>query len=570
MKHHLAPILAFAVLAAVLIWPAPLHLGAVVPGSATSDVYDHLWGYWWFGHELVSGRLPVRTTLSHWPDGGVLWFVDPVGATFSLPFQVVGGPAVGLVAATWLQLFGAMVAAYAAAWAEVRARSAALLAGVIFGASPYALSLLYSGTLEFLTLAPLPLFWMWARRALLGERRATVLAAGAWAWATLGNFYYAAFCVLLLGVRLWQARGGGRSVVAALFRLGVAYAVFAGPFLAVAAWTLTSPDAVVNQASAPGWNYQSLPATDLLTFVHWGAYYFPDNAKMGNHGIIHVNYLGIPFIVLTLVGALRRRELRTPLVLCTLLALGPTLAWNGAPVFVGHTPLPLPDTLLYLPGSPFRLIHHPYRLVVLPLVVGSLAAAWAVAGRPRLAAGLTVMFVAETLLVSPAVWPLPTASATVPDAYRALAADDTVTGVFDFPPNYHTANRWYQVPATVHGKPIPYGVNQFLPDEFADNHLVRTLMQCLRRPSLATIPREGGRPLEAFLRKPDPAKVDAGRQELLAFGYNAVVLHDELSEKERQCALAALGGAPTKSDGLTVVRLDAVRNRTEVAPTPDG
>ncbi len=597
-RPHLAPLALFAAVAVLVTWPAPLHLGSAIPGAATSDTYDHYWGYWWWGRSLADGQLPLRTALSHWPDGGLLWFVDPVGASLSLPFQLLAGPAVAYTFALLLQIWGAMVAAYALALAELRGRAgldgapfegaagpdprgAAVLAGVIFGASPYVVSLLYSGTVEYLTLAPLPLFWLFVRRALAGgARRDVLLAAGTWAWATLGNFYYAAFCGLLFGVALlaeWLHRrdalgaGGQRpddapsvdrpsrlAVLEHAATVLIAFGVLAGPILAVAGWTLGSPDAVVAQESAPGWSYRSLPATDLATFVRPGDYYFPDNRKMGNHGIIHVNYLGWLTMVLAALGAWRWRPLRLPLALAIVLALGPTLVVNQSPVRIAGIQLPLPDALLYLPGSPFRFVHHPFRLVVLPMLLAAVAAAHALRRHPRLAVGLAGAVLVETLAVSPAVWPLPLADVTAPEVYRLLRDDETVAGIWDFPPNHHAANRRYQALAAVHGKRIPYGVNQFLPTKFAGNNLVRSLMHCLRKPAVSTIAREGGRPLDAYLQRPVPTKVAAGRTALLGWGYDVIAVHtDLLLATEASCVDRVLGGPVAIDGAVTVYRVGA-------------
>src|SRR5205823_1007674 len=126
----------------------------------------------------------------------------------------------------------------------------------------------------------------------------------------LGNFYYAAFCGLLFGIALvaTRLRGGAawRALAGRAAWVLLGFVVLAGPVLAVAAWTLTSPEAVVAQESAPGWRYQTLPATDLLTFFRPGDYYFPDNRKMGNFGIIHVNYLGWVTTLVALFGVTRR------------------------------------------------------------------------------------------------------------------------------------------------------------------------------------------------------------------------------------------------------------------------
>lgn len=552
LRPHLPALLFFAAVAALLLHPALLRLGRVVPGAPTSDTYDHLWGYWWFFEELASGRLPVRTEVSHWPSGGLLWFVDPLGATISLPFQALLGPAAGYTIALLVQVWGGMAAGYALAWREVRERAPAVLAGTIYGASPYVLSLLYSGTVEYLALAPLPLAWMALRRALgEGGRGPAVAAAGAWAWATLGNFYYGAFVGILAGIAvLCERRHGWILVLERFAAVVLSWLALSAPFLAVAGWTLTSPEAVVESASAPGWNYRTLPATDLLTFLHPGDYYFPDGRLTGNHGIVHVNYVGWVVVALALWGAWKAPRVRLPLLVTAVVALGPTLCVGQELVMVGRRPVPLPAALLYFPGSPFGMVHHPFRLVVLVSMFLGLAAAHAAVGRRWLAGGAVAAVLAETLFVSPAPFPIPTADATAPPIYAALRDDPTVDALWDFPPNHHVANRRYEGLQTVHGKKIPYGVNAFLPKAFQANHFARAMMHCLKKPAVATIAREGGRPLEAWLQRPNLAKIDEGRAALAKHGFDVVVLHtDQLSASEAACARKLLGDAPERAEG---------------------
>lgn len=559
LHPHLAPLALFAAVTALVSWPTIPKVGAAIPGGATSDVYDHFWGYAWWASSLAAGRLPLFTETSHWPQGGALWFIDPVGALLSLPFQALFGASVGFSAAVLLQLWGGMAAAYAVAFAEVRARGPAVLAAVIFGASPYALSLLHSGTVEYLTLAPLPLFWWAARRAIAeGGRRCTLLAAGAWSWATLGNFYYAAFVSLLLGIAVVAARDGRWTTLRRAVGIALVYGVLAAPIFAVAGWTLTAESAAVMAETAPGWNYRAPPATDILTFLHPGEYYFPDTRKLGNNGIIHVNYLGWVATVLALVGAWRLRAWRLPLLLAMVIALGPSLAFLKEPVRIAGTQFPLPDSLLYFPGSPFRFVHHPYRLVVIPMLLGGLAAAHALATRPRLALALSGVVLAETLFVSPAVWPIPTADTVAPAWYTRARDDDSIRGIWDFPPDNHVGNRKWQAWAVTHGKKIPYGVNLFLPRAFVDNHLYRTLMHCMRRPERFTIAREAGRPLAEFTQRPDPTLVEAGRAQLHEWGFDRVVVHIELLQpNERTCVDTALGGAIEKDGTLAIYRVAA-------------
>ena len=112
LARHLGPAVLFVALAVLLTWPAVTVLGAAIPGAPTSDAYDHYWGYGWWATSLAQGDLPLRTTVSHWPEGGLLWFVDPLGALLSLPVRALAGPGAAYSIALMLQVWLAMVATY--------------------------------------------------------------------------------------------------------------------------------------------------------------------------------------------------------------------------------------------------------------------------------------------------------------------------------------------------------------------------------------------------------------------------------------------------------------------------
>ena len=174
MRHRL-PLLLLAAIAILLTFPAVASFGARFPGAPTGDGPDHLWGYWWVHHALVNGLNPLHTTLSHTPPGGALWFIDPVGALLAFPLQFMLSPALSTTLVVTFQIWLGMAAMYA-----VTCRSGAgggVLAAVIFGASPYVLSLVLSGTFEYLNLAPVPLFWVAAQNAQTRGGRWTPIAA---------------------------------------------------------------------------------------------------------------------------------------------------------------------------------------------------------------------------------------------------------------------------------------------------------------------------------------------------------------------------------------------------------
>ena len=74
--------LALLTACAVVLWPGPFAPGLI--GHPTGDLAYHVWGTDWFGGELLQGRLPLYTRVTHLPDGGWLYHPDPLGALLAL------------------------------------------------------------------------------------------------------------------------------------------------------------------------------------------------------------------------------------------------------------------------------------------------------------------------------------------------------------------------------------------------------------------------------------------------------------------------------------------------------
>ena len=51
-------------------------------GHPYGDMPDHVWGNEWFAQELRQGRWPRWVKDNHFPTGGVLWHIDPLGGIF--------------------------------------------------------------------------------------------------------------------------------------------------------------------------------------------------------------------------------------------------------------------------------------------------------------------------------------------------------------------------------------------------------------------------------------------------------------------------------------------------------
>lgn len=520
--------LALLVLVAVALWPLPaLIFGAPSAlGHEVGDLADHYWGTWWFGHELLSGRLPSSTDLVQFPGPVRLWYVDPLGAMVGLLLRPLGFPGAynGLV---FFQVaFGALAAYAAGVWAS-GSRSAGFVAGAVVGTAPYLLGLVHSGLSEYFGLG-FPVLFTAALVSAMGLdpqgrppiRHAPWIAGALLAACAAQAFYYAAFAGLLTLTAVVGPGWRGRVKTAA--HIAVVSAVLSAPLFIAAALTFTGPDAAVTQENAPGWAYKALPATDLLTFFRPGEYYFPDTRE-DNPGILHVNYLGWVALALAGLGLARARgeqprvRALAPMALAYLVfTLGPRLAVGGKLLSWGSGAIPLPLALLYVPGSPFRFVHHPYRMVAFVIPLLAVLAAVGALALPRAArVGVGLLIALEALLVSPAPWPLAQTAVEAPAVYTEAPPG----AVLDWPPDATTWNRRYLLWQVTHGRPIAYGVNTFLPDPVLRDPLVQRLLRELASPDR----RARNRDVAASGRILVNARPGASR--LHAMGYSIVVLH---------------------------------------------
>jgi len=545
--------------AALVTWPLPRVFTAQAVGHPIGDMPDHLWGTWWFGHEVLAGRLPLITNLSHFPEALRLWYVDPLGALLVLPLHGLG-PIVAWNALLLLQVLASLVAGYALGLRVTASRSAGLVAAAAVGASPYVLGLLHSGLSEYLGLA-LPALYTLALVGALGRHPAgtrTRVWGAALLLAGCGYqaLYYLAFGSLLAACMVPGA--GWRERLSPALRIVALGALGAAPQIAVSLLALDGAAAVAS-SSAPGWQLAELPVTDLLTWVRGGAYYFPDTPARGNPGVIHVNYLGWGVLALAVVGALRVafRPLAMPLALYGLLAVGPRLCAGKRIITVGGSPVLLPLALLYFPGSPFRMIHQPYRMAAFAIPLLAILAAGGAACLPRWARGLAAaIIVAESLWISPAKWPLATTSLEAPAVYERLneasAGSDSAGSagaVLDWPPDATTWNRRYTLWQLHHGRPIPYGVNVFLPEELRADPLVARLLNALEDPRKRATNRDVLHRGDIFVEEATGASALAER------GLSWVIVHKAaLSDVEWMRSwslLTQVHGAPVLEDRQT-------------------
>jgi hypothetical protein len=187
---HLGPLALFGALAIAWTWPLALHLHDAVPGDP-GDNYSFLWNLWWMRHVIATpGLAYFRTTYLFYPFGTTIAdhphtaLPALVAATVLRSGSVVTAQNVLLLG----YVFANMAAMYALVWDITRHRRGAVLAGVMFGLSPY-LAVHLLGHFDLAAAWVLPLFALGLRRAVRGSN-AWALAAGFVLVITAYTAYY--------------------------------------------------------------------------------------------------------------------------------------------------------------------------------------------------------------------------------------------------------------------------------------------------------------------------------------------------------------------------------------------
>jgi hypothetical protein len=552
------------ILALGLTWPAALHLRTRLIGHPGNDGWNHAWGYDWVYDEVAAGRFPATTDLLSYPRGGSLYFIDTVQALLSLPAQHLLGPA----AAYNLVMIAGFTLAGLGAWLLARRLTgdpaAAAAALVLYEANPHLLGQAYNGISETVCAGWLPLT-LWALVRLLDRPTAGRAAALGLlgALTMLSSWYYGLFAALAgLGLVTWQAARQPWTIDwrrTALGLGGAAAVALAGvaPLLLQFRGSLEAADALVTRD--PEFVRNSLMQhniTDALSLLLPGKTPSPDLFALYGEQLVIVIYLGWTGLLLAGAALLltrRGRELGPWVALGSvflLFGLGPYLYAGGAYVQLGGRPIPLPFLLLFDALPLFDRISHPFRFVLGVSLVVALLAAHGLrhllrrqAPALRLGAALLVgaLALVEVQLGSPATLPVPTSDARVPAAYAAMLQDPVPGAVLDLPmtvPNLERAvYTWYQA---VHGRPVPWGLNEPMPRGLLRNRLTATLIR-----------------LEATRARSLPPRLPEldlvlGARALELGGYRYVVLHEDLipafKRAQIEAVLRGVFGEPARHD----------------------
>jgi hypothetical protein len=562
-------------LALLLTWPAVLDLRGSMLGHPGNDTWNHAWGFWWVADSLGQGQVPLHTDLLDHPKGGALFFIDSFNAVWTWPIQVLAGVPAALNLAVIFAFFCNGIGAWALGRRVLDDEWLAWVPGVIFASSAHLLGQAYNGITETLNAGFLPLYLLLLLRMLDRPSLARAAAMGAaLALCSVANFYYGLFgLVLSVVVVLHRAisepmRTGWKGFALALGGSVALYAVLVLPVLAVLSQSMDAADALVDRDPAFVWaSLVNHNITDVVSMFRPGKHYSPDLKAQYGEDLLIVTYLGWASLTLAAAGLITarpRRSLGLWIALAAvflLFALGPYLHVGGEYLTWKGRRIPLPFLAFFEAFPLFSRISHPFRFVV-PATLGlgmlaglgaqALSRRWPLLPRPAIAGVLGALILAEVTLASPAIWPLPRCDARIPSAYAEVPQG----AILDLPitvPNLERAvYTWYQ---TEHGQPVPYGLNEPVPDSLSDNPLTQ-LMVRIESAYVLSLP-----PLLPEL------ELVAGARLLRAQGYRSVVVHETLYLSPKlemvSAVLEGLFGPPFRESGVAVYPLQPPDDDTE-------
>lgn len=472
-------------------WPTALSphdslvWGVFVPG--------HLWNFETAVENLLEHQRVILTTHDlYYPHGGSLTFIAWSFILLLSFFRLLGIKLIfGLNSAIFLHFLLACYAAYRLALRLVPSRTAAFIAGLAFGYSPFILSIYWNGQLGKLSHGFLPLLILLLIELAETRKRWPIILFGpTFALLLASSPYfgiYAAILTVLISLYfLWRA---SREMRLALFRrlavAGVVTAVFASLFLYY--WSVSFKVEGYDQLLQPA-TYQLPPydreCRENATLSGWLRPYSYRPSLSGRPSIYATHYLGWGVFLLALAAFLPRRKDATSadneaplsrgfllaiLIVFVLVAAGYSLRITLERELVfGHRIFLPPYWLAYAFGGRFSFGGMFYRAAVVATLSVALLSAmgWRrlevylpKAARPIVAGLVGLVLLSETVFALPITFPLPVRRVEIPQVYRDLAEMKDGGAVLDVPYDSfnnqnHMQNSEYIYPQKIHRHPI--------------------------------------------------------------------------------------------------------------------
>jgi len=533
---------------------------STVVGSPMVDVWNHMWGSWWWFDALSQGMLPWETTLLQYPDGGTLWFIDPVLAILGLPFAGFS-PTLAYNIGIWIYLAFASWTARRFAISLGSAPSSSWIASITVVCSAWMLSEISNGITEAVNIGPVALAMAWTEDACRGQndKQSPMLwlkAGLGVGLATMASPYLGLGVGVVVAVRTltsfhqtwkWSWLGGLTSIVVA------------SPTLLLFRVQLEATNAIIKRPDGMNDSLALHNAVDPRTFI---APFGFQSVDLTDEGFVHSMYLGI-FALFFAVRAIKdHKGWAFAGVISMLCALGPYLYWGDGWVMTSGARLRLPWFMLQQMASGLA-VTHPLRLGVPTLaIVGGFAAVslttpyWL--DRIRT---IGILIAIDGLLISGAPFPLSTASSTIPGVYELVEQDPRDVGVLDLPTDSGSnmmASK-YLYWQSYHNKGIPYA-----PDVRASTSSLLNNTAFRRLAALCT--RRADEHQRLGLHNRSPGSTDP--RTLSSQGYGWIVLHKNIDPTVYQQLLEVLQadlGAGLTIDDATIWRLET---QSPAAPKP--
>ena len=276
----------------------PIMLGIVFSpfgsliGSGKVDVWNHVWGSWWWFDSLSTGSTPWQTTLLQYPDGGTLWFIDPVLAILGLPFAGFS-PTFAYNFGIWVYLAFASWTARRFAVSLGSAPNASWIASIVVVCSAWMLSEISNGITEAVNIGPVALAMAWTEDACRGKRYGEqsalqwMKAGMGVGLATMASPYLGLGVGIVVAIRTlasfantwkWSWLGGLTSLIVA------------SPTLLLFRLQLEAANAIIKRPDGMNESLALHNAVDPRTFI---APFGFQSVDLTDEGFVHSMYLGL-------------------------------------------------------------------------------------------------------------------------------------------------------------------------------------------------------------------------------------------------------------------------------------
>ena len=533
------PILCLMVL--VFLWLGGFTDGFI--GHPYGDMPDHVWGNEWFAQELRQGRWPTWVTDNHFPTGGVLWHIDPLGGLFRRAFL--------FLPPHWIWNVYMFVLVFGFSWTvhlwSIRlgaSRHTALLLSILSVFNPYMSGLIHSGLTEYMGLGFGVLF-------VLHLREERWFVAGLWLMILGVQSFVVGLIASLFGAIHLSINTGipkNKDQLWVWIQVVLPSICVVIPFGVLCLQTLQDPNALFTQMDAPGWNFGRLPAVDLAGFIPPGDWLHPDTREW-NPGIVQNHSLGWGWTICILFGLYTSTQKgwdsqTRPWIVFSIFAMGPRLSLLRWMPMGGGVLLPL--AAFYMPYSPFRWVHHPYHLVMFVWIASIPIVVLGVKSMPKWV-WLFIVCTTGAEVVN--------GSVPAPFVRTQFQEDVSVEGPrFDFPPDQSTANRIYLIQQLRHGEPIAYAINRWMPTVVFEDAGMQRWLKALEDPVRRSQNRD---------QPPQPLKwleLNDRPTRLGELGFDWLIVHLQflsISEQEQLRPLldSELGIPSVESNGVWVYPL---------------